>query len=481
MAKKDILSLLLLIIILKLSYISSYIILPFNFSSKYKNNNDFSDPKSYFEYYMYNTIYTNIKVDDKLIRFKLSMDVYATYVSDNIYIPKNEEGQEVKIDKNYTLNYINLNKVKMFNDSFDFNIIENNKSISELKNIYKFNNYSFFRVSKYTDDSIKEEAVIGLNRVKGSPFMVIRETSDHWGCKYEEDTNLIGQLKSRKIINSTIFSIKYNNLEEEEEKGEIILGEFPHGYDQKNYIEKNLYYNKVTCYTCPPFNYYSSFTELLYDNKTIEARTTFQISVDHGFIEASLKSKNIFDEFFQKYNNSCKEEIINNNVHVFYCKEDAIKNFKTLIFYFQNREIYQFGLLNDFKLEFNYNDLFIKSNGNNDIYYFQIIFKDIEDWIFGKPAFKKYRFIFDQNRKMYGIYNNLEKVNDEKEQNNNEGFNKLTLFLVIIIILSVCLVIESIILIKKLIIKRNKRANELKDEYDYNASLNHEENKANIN
>ena len=32
-----------------------------------------------------------------------------------------------------------------------------------------------------------------------------------------------------------------------------------------------------------------------------------------------------------------------------------------------------------------------------------------------------------------------------------------------------------------MITKRKKRANELKDEYDYNSSLNNEENKANIN
>ncbi len=147
MAKKYNLSLLSLIIILKISYICSYIILPFNFSSNYKldSNIDFiSEPKNYFNYYMNNSIYTKIKVDDKLINFKLTMEVYSTYISDKIYIPKNED-QEIKMDKNYSLNYINLNKVKMFYDTFDFNVLDKNQSMSELNNIYKFFNYSFFK------------------------------------------------------------------------------------------------------------------------------------------------------------------------------------------------------------------------------------------------------------------------------------------------------------------------------------------------
>ena len=114
---------LLLIIAFNLNNISSYIVLPFNFSLK---NNNFqklnlnSEPKSYFEHYMNNNIYSRIKVNDQLVTFRISMDTFATFISDKIYQPKNLDTQEIKIDKNFTLNYINLNKVKMINDSFYF-------------------------------------------------------------------------------------------------------------------------------------------------------------------------------------------------------------------------------------------------------------------------------------------------------------------------------------------------------------------------
>ena len=134
--------------------------------------------------------------------------------------------------------------------------------------------------------------------------------------------------------------------------------------------------------------------------------------------------------------------------------------------------------MNEFNLEFNYNDLFIKEEGeNNNIYYFQIIFKNNEDWIFGKPLFKKYRVIFDQNRKMYGIYRNINIQNHEDSKKENKTIDKLTIFLIITILLGVVVIVESFYLIKNIFIQsnRNKRANELTDEYDYDAHLNNKE------
>ena len=466
-----------LLVVINLSNISSYIVLPFNFCSK--NNNNFkninldNEPKNYFEHYINNTIYSKIKVNDQLITFRLSMDIFGTFISDKIYQPKKFDIKEIEINKNFTLNYININKVKMLNDSFYFRNIDN--ATEKQNEITKFNNYSFFQVNKYNEESFNQEsAIIGLNRVKGSPYMILNEESEILGCEYEENTNIIEQLKRRKVINSTIFSIKYNNLKEE---GEIIIGEFPHEYDKNNYYEKNLYYNRVTCYTSPPFNYYSRFYELFYDNQSLYVTKPFQISIDHGFIEAPLSVKKEFDPFFEKYKDYCKEENLNNIYYVFYCKKEAIKNFKSIVFYFKKRETYQFGRLNEFNLEFNYKDLFIKENGdkNKDLYYFQIIFKKSDDWIFGKPLFKKYRLVFDQNNKMYGIYNNIEK-GIEEEQINKSTFNKEIIFWIIIIIFGIIVLFESYLLIQKIRFQpRNKRPNELKDEYDYSNPLNNTE------
>ena len=130
-------------------------------------------------------------------------------------------------------------------------------------------------------------------------------------------------------------------------------------------------------------------------------------------------------------------------------------------------------------MEFNYKDLFLKDkNSNNNIYYFQIIFQNNNDWIFGKPVFQKYRIIFDQDKKMYGIYNYINYMNNLNKDiynENNEQINKskkinntLTIYIILLVILGFVISIESYLLIKKIFNKpRNKRANELKDDYEY--------------
>ena len=106
--------------------------------------------------------------------------------------------------------------------------------------------------------------------------------------------------------------------------------------------------------------------------------------------------------------------------------------------------------MNELKMEFDYKDLFINEN---DIYYFQIIFSKNLDWIFGKPIFKKYRIVFDQDKNIYGIYNYHQKENKKENDNtnnpndNNSNNNKFIIFYAIIIILSLFVIIESILIL----------------------------------
>jgi serine protease inhibitor len=65
---------LILLLAFNLNNISSYIVLPFSFSLKNNNFQKFnlnSNPKDYFEYYINNTIYSKIKVNDQLFTFRL--------------------------------------------------------------------------------------------------------------------------------------------------------------------------------------------------------------------------------------------------------------------------------------------------------------------------------------------------------------------------------------------------------------------------
>ena len=95
--------------------------------------------------------------------------------------------------------------------------------------------------------------------------------------------------------------------------------------------------------------------------------------------------------------------------------------------------------------------------------------------------FKKDRLVFDQNNKMYGIYANIEN-RIEEEQINKSSFSKEIIFWIVIIALGIIVLVESYILIKKMCFQsRNKRPNELKDEYDYNNPLNNTDNKNSLN
>ena len=464
-----------ILILSKYNFISSYIILPFNFSSKKTKNNN--NPKEYFEYFINNTIYSKIELNNHPIDFKISMEKFPIFISKKIYI--NNVNTD---DNNYSLNYLNIKEAFLINDSFSLASAQINSSN---RNLFINDNLSFFLVNKFNDSSQYEDAEIGLNRVKGNQHIDIEDVIDTKGYSIEEKANLIYQLKKKDLINSTIFSIKYNEGDSKE-NGEIIIGDYPHIYDPFHYSENNLFSNQVTIYTCPPYNWYSRFREFFYNNESLIVTKMFQFSIDHGFIEAPMSVKRYFEPFFNKFNDSCKEDIVN-NYNVFYCKNDVIQNFKNISFSFKNQQYYQIGFLNELKMEFDYNDLFIKENG---IYYFQIIFTQNSDWIFGKPIFKKYRIVFDQDKKIYSIYNCHQKENKNENTNtntnsdndNNSHNNKFLIFYVIIIILALFLIIESIFLIKKCLVKpRNKRPNELKDEYDYENYLNNDRGKDIIN
>ena len=103
-----------------------------------------------------------------------------------------------------------------------------------------------------------------------------------------------------------------------------------------------------------------------------------------------------------------------------------------------------------------YEDLFEVINGK---YFCKLIFrKDISsNWYLGHPFLKKYIFIFDNDRKIFGFYKKIK----EKE-------NLLSLFTIMILILLIIIIILSIILIRYIYKKPKRiRANELEDDIDY--------------
>jgi hypothetical protein len=112
------------------------------------------------------------------------------------------------------------------------------------------------------------------------------------------------------------------------------------------------------------------------------------------------------------------------------------------------------------------------------MYIFQIIFNSdglFNNWVFGKPLFKKYQMVFDQDRKTYGFYlelnNNGNNIIDKNIKNNNmdNSSSKISWGIIVILVL-ISLVMVYIIhkLIKRL--PRKLKANELEENFSYDSS-----------
>ena len=93
----------------------------------------------------------------------------------------------------------------------------------------------------------------------------------------------------------------------------------------------------------------------------------------------------------------------------------------------------------------------------------------------GKPLFKKYTTVFDQDKKTIGFYTESKEYNisnnDTDKQNENQNNPLKSWFYLIIIFAAIFLVFSIVLTVlfckKYPFGKRKIKANELDDEYDY--------------
>ena len=325
-------------------------------------------------------------------------------------------------------------------DQEEINYNENNND-----NDNSFNKTNTNKDNKNINNNNKNEEIKEKERFLGD------------GIFKEESANFISQLKKKEKINSYAFTIKYNS--NNEENGDIIIGDLPHEYAPDLYSPENYFYDTVSITKEPPFKWHFTYKKCLYDQEQIDTRNFVKFSIDFGFIRGNTKLQKYLDEnFFDK--NLCYKDKTKNNYYIYYCKEKAIKNLKPIIFELESK--YCPTNLNA-KFEFDYKDLFIKEN---DIYYFQIVFPsdgNYNNWVFGKPLFKKYQMVFDQDRKTYGFY---VKLNEKKNDENLKQSLKFSWALIIILIFVTLILFY---LLCKLIAKlpRRLKANELEENFTY--------------
>ena len=381
---------------------------------------------------------------------------------------KEEYEREKKIQKAYEDYYKTGNKeekkginVSSYNpmNEYEYNPYEVNED-GKVKKIYDDDIYNIDEndnITKKIKDNKKSE-----NRKKRNEEEKKDENTKYVGDGLfkEESANFISQMKKKKRINSYSFSIKYNP--NSEENGEIIIGDLPHEYAPETYSSQNYFFDHVSITKEPPYNWHFKYKKLLYDNKQIDTGNSVKFSIDFGFIQGTNNLKIFLDNNFFNENNCYKNEI-KNKYFIYYCKEDAIKNFKPIIFELESKYC---PTNMRAKFVFTYKDLFIK--GDNNFYYFQIIFPSsfTNNWIFGKPLFKKYQMVFDQDRKTYGFYL---KLNQNKNENLNNSLKISWTLVVILVIISLILAYFLMRLISKL--PRRLKANELEDNFTYESPI----------
>jgi hypothetical protein len=288
--------------------------------------------------------------------------------------------------------------------------------------------------------------------VKNFPFVFGVHTSNNpdnynFNCiglqiskyNFNDDKNFIEQLKKHKKINSYAFNIVYltNN------NGIIIIGEYPHEYNSTIYKKENFNYVH-TGYEMGKILWKIKFDKVYYYNDFNDKIKDAIFNINAGTIIASknyheIIYNNFFKELIEK--NICfKSEIFNNNYFNYYCNLDVdISKFESIYFY--HKEF-------NFTFELDYKDLFIK---NENFYYFLVSFDIYSnyEWIFGKPFFKKYNFVFDQDKKILGLY--LEK---ERKYLANE--NNKFLLLICLILLLLIIIILLLFMLKKVYKKKYK-------------------------
>ena len=260
------------------------------------NQKDSKNTSKIIDNIFYNRIYLNLSIATpiQIMPFELDITTQTFSVSNKAF------------NKNQSLTYEQISKSGVFFDYDDVTLGYNSKDILNLNNFN--NNYfskkiNFILGTKYQIDKNENMGIIGLSISKRG----------HSGVY-----PFFQSLKKEEIINSSIWTIKYNknlnlfdliyyNKQKDNIIGEFIFGDEPHNYesDKNKYNQKNYYIipalsDKGTIYWDIEFdNIYLTFNKDKYNKVSFSGEKYAEIMINYSFMIDQknfliLLSKNFF-------------------------------------------------------------------------------------------------------------------------------------------------------------------------------------------
>ena len=420
------------------------------------------------EKYFFNLFNNELKINLKVGSHHQSIPCYLNLNSHTVYICGSDSelhNGQPKYEEYKSTTYTNLSST-ISSESFYVigmaskdQICINDNQVTDLK--------FYLAKTRFSSQELIYSCMIGLGYEQ-----VFYDDDDAEGY-LEEIESFLSQLKNANLINKKVFFIKYND---NDDNGEIIFGAFPHEIKDKyyedcleeNYIEGDNVYTSDIQIVWSIKGYIYSGEKLLFNYLS-----SIDFELNQGFIIGSYSyKKEVLNNFFSE--KLTKGECFSQEVYQqkkafdgFYCKKNIdITKFENLRIILDKIK---------YRIDLSYDDLFTL---NGDYLYFNVLFTQDEDefkndFILGKPVFRKYPIVFNFVRRSekIGFYNNLSyKKNGQNINNVNEGNasgKKLTILLIIIGIVIICLL--SYIIIRYCRRPRKQKVNELIEFFDYSA------------
>lgn len=420
------------------------------------------------EKYFFNLFNNELKINLKVGSHQQSIPCYLNLNSHTVYICGSDSelhNGQPKYEEYKSTTYTNLSSTI---SSESFYVIGMASKDQICINDNQVTNLKFYLAkTRFSSQELIYSCMIGLGYEQ-----VFYDDDDAEGY-LEEIESFLSQLKNANLINKKVFFIKYND---NDDNGEIIFGAFPHEIKDKyyedcleeNYIEGDNVYTSDIQIVWSIKGYIYSGEKLLFNYLS-----SIDFELNQGFIIGSYSyKKEVLNNFFSE--KLTKGECYTQEVYQqkkafdgFYCKKNSdITKFENLRIILDKIK---------YRIDLTYDDLFTL---NGDYLYFNVLFTQDEDefkndFILGKPVFRKYPIVFNFVRRSekIGFYNNLSyKKNGQNINNVNEGNGsgkKLTILLIIIGIVIICLL--SYIIIRYCRRPRKQKVNELIEFFDYSA------------